>query len=111
MYTFIETYAFTALAQKLINQEEHDELTAWLINHPESGDLIPGGGGIRKLRIALRGTGKSGGARVIYFFINHLGQIYLLLIYPKSKKENIDDKTKAALKQLAKEIQNDPINQ
>jgi hypothetical protein len=104
MYTIIETPLFTALAEKLISQEEHDNLTQTLVKDTEAGEIIPGGGGIRKIRMGLKGRGKSGGARVIYFFIDTKNQIHLIYIYPKNKQENITDKEKALFKSLAKEL-------
>ncbi len=105
MYTIIETPTFSTLAEKMLSQAEHDALTAALLHDPEAGDVIAGGGGIRKLRIALQGRGKSGGARVIYFFINRANEIHLIFIYAKNKRENITAQEKAIFKAIAKELQ------
>jgi hypothetical protein len=69
-----------------------------------SGALIRGGGGIRKLRFALPGTGKSGGTRIIYYWIRSRSQIYLLMAYPKSKKDNLSAGETAILRDIVKEF-------
>ncbi len=56
---------------------------------PESGALIVGGRGMRKIRWAAKGHGKSGGVRVIYYWVTDAGQVLLLSIYPKNEKENL----------------------
>jgi hypothetical protein len=66
MLTVIETGAFARRAEKLLTPGERDELLFYLAVHPESGDEIPGTGGVRKLRFSAKGKGKSGGVRVIY---------------------------------------------
>jgi hypothetical protein len=74
------------------------------LRQPAKAPVIPGTGGIRKIRIALNGRGKSGGARVLYVdFVVH-GVIGLLYAYPKSEKENITDDDKKILKAMTKQI-------
>lgn len=75
-----------------------------LMENPERGDLIQGGGGgIRKLRhAAARGRGKSGGIRVIYYWIKDDHQILMLVAYPKSKKDNLTDQETAILRDYVK---------
>lgn len=67
MFTIIETPTFAADARKIWTEEERGAFFAWLAANPEIGDLIPGSGGCRKVRWSVAGTGKRGGARVIYF--------------------------------------------
>jgi hypothetical protein len=64
--TIVETAVFTRRAEKLLTPEEHEELTTYLSIYRDAGDEIPGTGGVRKLRFAARGKGKSGGVRIIY---------------------------------------------
>ena len=101
---FIETAKFAACLYEYLDDDSYLDLQISLIEQPDRGDLIKGGGGIRKLRFAAQGRGKSGGARIIYYWVTDAGQIYLLHIYPKSKKENLTDAEVAELRQLAKEI-------
>ena len=70
----------------------------------QRGDIIKGGGGIRKLRYAAQGRGKSGGVRVIYYWVKDNHQIYMLVVYPKSKKDDLTDKETAILRDLVKEL-------
>jgi len=101
---FIETSAFTRLLPPLLDDDSYAQMQRMLIANPECGDLIQGGGGIRKLRHALPGRGKSGGVRVIYYWYSPTQQIYLLLIYPKSKKEDLTPKETAVLRELVKQL-------
>ncbi len=76
---FIETPIFTRLILELLTDDEYRVLQCTLAKRPESGDLIKGSGGLRKIRVAAKGKGKSGGVRVIYYWITAKGQIYMLL--------------------------------
>jgi RelE toxin of RelEB toxin-antitoxin system len=60
-----------------------------LIKNPDSGDLIPGSGGVRKMRWRAQGRGKRGGVRIIYYARIREGQIWMLTIYAKNVTENI----------------------
>ena len=62
------------------------------------------GGGIRKLRYGVQGRGKSGGVRVIYYWIKDDHQSYMLVVYPKSGRDNLTDKERALLRDLVKEL-------
>jgi hypothetical protein len=86
---FIEDHAFARHRDGIIDDDELMELFAWLAVHPESGKIIPGSGGLRKLRWAASGRGKRGGARVIYFWWLSDEKILLLDIYAKKEKENL----------------------
>ncbi len=99
---FLETSFFTKQITKLISDEEYHLLQLQLAVRPESGDLIKGSGGIRKLRWAGSGRGKRGGIRVIYYFVSKDEQIYMLFAYPKNVK---DDLTKDQIKQLKKLVE------
>ena len=101
---FIETPTFTRLLTALLADDEYADLQNVLVENPERGDILKGGGGIRKLRHALPGRGKSGGVRVIYYWLRDNGQIYMLLIYPKSKKDDLTDRETALLREFVKEL-------
>ena len=101
---FIETPTFTRLILELLPDDDYRQLQTELMENPERGDLIKQGGGIRKVRFALPGKGKSGGIRVIYYWMKTDHQIYMLLAYPKSKRDNLTDKETAILRELVKEL-------
>lgn len=100
---FIETSIFTKLIDTYLSDDEYVALQSYLLKYPEAGKIIPGSGGVRKLRWALSGKGKRGGARVIYFFKKQDSEIWLLTIYSKSETENIPSHI---LRQIAEEIKN-----
>jgi mRNA-degrading endonuclease RelE of RelBE toxin-antitoxin system len=99
---FIETSAFSALLEDWLSDEEYRGLQSYLIECPDAGDIIRGSGGIRKLRWAAKGKGKSGGVRVIYYWAKAPEQIYLLTMYGKSERADID---RATLKRIAAKLE------
>ena len=101
---FIETPTFSRLLADLLSDDEYREMQNELVDDPARGDLIKGGGGIRKLRQGVQGRGKSGGVRVIYYWIKDDHLIYLLVVYPKSKKDDLTDKETAILRDFVKEL-------
>lgn len=103
MYTFIETPTFVAEADKLWKEGERLEFFEWLASNPEIGDVISGSGGCRKVRWSRSGSGKRGGVRVIYFLRLASGEIWLLLVYSKSVRDNIPGHL---LKAVREEIEN-----
>ena len=98
---FIESPIFTKLISKYLSDEEYSVLQWELLSQPNAGQIIPGSGGLRKLRWQAEGRGKSSGYRVIYYWQDHLGQIWLLTIYAKNEAENIPAHI---LKAIKKEI-------
>ncbi len=89
MYSFIETRLFSRLVSEYLSDEEYAKLQQTLIDDPAAGDLIPGSGGIRKLRWKGLGRGKSGGVRVIYYARSKQGEIWMLTLYAKNAVDNI----------------------
>lgn len=99
---FIETPTFTRLLLALLSDKEYRALQNTLLEDPECGDLLQGGGGIRKLRHGRQGSGKRGGVRVIYYWRKAHDEIYFLLIYPKGKKDDLNAHETALLRELVK---------
>ncbi|MEW8441534.1 MAG: type II toxin-antitoxin system RelE/ParE family toxin [Candidatus Thiodiazotropha taylori] len=96
----IETSVFTKLIKELLEDDEYRELQEALVNRPDLGDLIRGSGGIRKVRWSLKGTGKSGGVRVIYFWVVDDHHIRMLYVYPKGNQANLTKEQVAQLKAI-----------
>ncbi|RLW57424.1 MAG: hypothetical protein B6D75_17715 [gamma proteobacterium symbiont of Stewartia floridana] len=96
----IETSVFTKLIKELLEDDEYRELQEALVNRPDLGDLIRGTGGIRKVRWNLKGTGKSGGVRVIYYWVVDDHHIRMLYVYPKGKQANLTKEQVAQLKAI-----------
>lgn len=101
MITIAETAPFQRKITSLLSDEERVDLIAYLAEHPSAGVLIQGTGGIRKLRWARRGGGKSGGIRVIYYYHSEMMPLYLLAVFGKNEKANISTEEK---QQLAKAV-------
>jgi hypothetical protein len=101
MISFVETKLFTRLVQEYLSDDEYSALQQALLSDPEAGAIIPGSGGVRKLRWAVAGRGKRGGIRVIYFLRTRHGQIWMLTLYAKNVAESISAKV---LKQIKDEI-------
>jgi len=89
MLTVIETPLFQKLWPRYWTEEERGEFAAYLAANPNDGAVVPGSGGVRKVRWARPGVGKSSGVRVIYFNRNEQGEIYLLTIYAKAETANL----------------------
>lgn len=89
----------------LLNDDDYRVLQHTLAANPETGDIVPGGGGIRKIRFALPGKGKRGGVRIIYYWQKSKDRIFMLIVYIKSKKSNLTTEQTTILKRLAKEIE------
>ena len=99
MYSFIETKLFTRLVQHYLTDDEYAALQAFMAAEPEVGTVIPGSGGVRKLRWRAAGRGKRGGNRVIYC-IRHSERV----LYPKNIKENVSPRV---LRQIRQEMESD----
>jgi hypothetical protein len=89
MQTFVETRLFTKLVREYLSDDEYGALQQALVANPEAGNVIPGSGGVRKLRWGVAGRGKRGGIRVIYYLRSRQGQIWMLTLYAKNVAENI----------------------
>lgn len=89
MRTAIETATFARQADTLWTEDQRLDFLTWLAANPEAGDVVPAAGGARKVRWTLPGTGKRGGARVIYFNYAEDGTVLLVMMYAKSRRENV----------------------
>jgi hypothetical protein len=99
----IETSIFTRQITALLGDEEYGEFQSRIAAHPEIGALIRGGGGIRKIRVAVGSRGKSGGARVIYYWAVRNDVILLLYAYAKNAAADLTPKQVSRLAKVVKE--------
>lgn len=105
MQTVVETPPFRAAAKKAgMSEAEVFQLIDYLAENPDAGDEIKGTGGCRKVRVAGRGKGKSGGYRVITFFSGSNIPLFLFYAYSKADRDDLDGKQRNALQIVTKEI-------
>ncbi|MEX1185932.1 MAG: type II toxin-antitoxin system RelE/ParE family toxin [Gemmatimonadaceae bacterium] len=100
-YEFILTDSYAAAAKGIVDDVLQRTIEQAILRNPMGGDVIPGAG-VRKIRVAVSGKGKRGGARVIYFVMLEKGRIYLLDVYTKNVKTNITEDEKKELAKLRK---------
>lgn len=89
MLTVVESPIFQRVWPRYWEEDERAEFATFIASNPEAGAVIRGSGGVRKVRWAREGTGKSGGVRIIYLARNEAGEVYLLTLYAKSESESI----------------------
>ncbi len=99
--TVVETAEFTSRAKRRMSAKEVEAVIDWVAAEPLSGDLIQGAGGLRKLRFAVDGKGKSGSVRIIYYYYNESIPVFLITVFAKKEKDNL---TKAERNMLAKVV-------
>jgi hypothetical protein len=101
MHTVVETPSFLADAKSAgLSDEERLALVDFVAAHPDAGDEIPGSGGARKLRLAGRGKGKSGGYRVVTFYSGREVPVFLLNVFSKGERANLSKAEVNALRAI-----------
>ena len=100
----VETSIFTRRVMELLPDDEYRELQATLVDRPDAGPVIPGSGGLRKIRWSTSGHGKRGGSRIIYYWATAQERILMLFIYAKNES---DDLTPDQLKMLRQIVENE----
>ncbi len=98
---FIETPLFRSRAAKLLDENALAALQTLLMLHPDAGNVISGSGGVRKVRVPAKGKGTSGGGRVIYYWAQADGHIFLLFAYAKSERTNLTGRAAQLLREAA----------
>lgn len=101
LVTVAETALFVRQAEDVWDDAEREAFVNFIAGDPEAGDVIPDTGGVRKIRWRQAGTGKRGGTRVIYFYHDANRPLYLLMVYAKSRQENLTPVEKRAVRKLA----------
>ena len=104
LVTVVEIKAFSAAAKGRMKQEEVEALIDVLADDPESGDVIRETGGLRKLRFAVSGKGKSGSVRVVYYFYNDTMPVFLLTVFAKNERDNLSKAERNTLAKLARAL-------
>ena len=89
MFTFIESAVFERVRDVYFDDDEYAELQQFMMETPEAGKVVPGSGGVRKLRWKRKGMGKRGGLRVIYYVRYRPNEFWMLTLYAKAKQENV----------------------
>ncbi len=98
--TVVETGEFLRRAKPLLSDAQRASLVAFVAANPETGEVIAETGGVRKLRWAVEGAGKRGGARVIYYYRNERLPVCLLSVYAKNRKANLSKAERNTMKRL-----------
>ena len=99
--TVVETEEFLRKSRPLMSESDRAALVTFVGANPEAGEIIRETGGVRKIRWALEGVGKRGGARVIYYCHNERLPVFLLSAYAKSRKANLSQAERSAMRRLA----------
>jgi hypothetical protein len=104
---FIATWMFEASAKKLLTEEDRRQLELMLLADPRRGQVMERTGGFRKVRFARpsRREGKSGGTRVIYYFIQRKDRIYLIEVYAKGVKDDLSRAEESGLREVARVLE------
>src|SRR3990167_11202593 len=99
----IETPVFTRLVRQWLSEEDYRLLQGYLNHYPDAGDVIPGSGGLRKIRWNAFQKGKRGGVRVIYYWATRFDQILMLYIYPKNRQDDLTFQQLKLLRSIIRE--------
>ncbi len=108
MHTVVETPSYLVSAAKAgMTEGERTNAVDQISADPQAGDVIAGGGGVRKVRVAGRGKGKSGGYRILTYYLTEGEPVFLISVINKSKSANLSDAQKAVVKTVAKDIRDE----
>lgn len=102
MHTIIELPEYKKRVEKLLSEDENKQIISYLAEHPKAGALMQGTGGVRKLRWAKEGGGKSGGVRVIYYYHSEDIPLFMLSLFGKNEKANLSKAECNVLNKLTK---------
>ena len=99
----IETSIFTRQVQALLSDEEYRQLQMTLVLQPDTGAVIPGSGGLRKVRWSIGGRGKRGGVRVVYYWAVVHDRILMLFMYAKNEQDDLTPEQLKVLRRIIEE--------
>lgn len=100
---FLETTVFTSRLRGLVDEDEYRAVQLALMLRPEQGPLIPGSGGLRKLRWGARGRGKRGGLRLVYYWAPQERAFYMLYVYAKNEQGDLTPAQVKTLRRIVRE--------
>ncbi|MEQ9447971.1 MAG: type II toxin-antitoxin system RelE/ParE family toxin [Rhodospirillaceae bacterium] len=104
LVTVVETRHFVRACKGRLADRQREDVIDAVATDPEIGDLLEGTGGVRKLRVAARGKGKSGGARVVYYYYNDTIPVFMLTVFGKNEKDNLTKSERNDLAKLVKSL-------
>jgi len=104
VHTVVETQVYLRAASAIFTADERDAIVAMVSNNPDCGDLMPGTGGFRKVRVGRAGMGKRGGARVVYIVRHDDMPVFLITAYAKNDKGNLTMRERNELARMADEL-------
>lgn len=104
---FVETRPFSRRRAEQLTDDQFRLLQLSLLSNPQAGDLIPGTGGLRKLRWATTGRGKRGGVRIIYYLAVDRDLVFFLLMYPKNEQGDLTPEQKRTLRKV---VDSEPLD-
>jgi hypothetical protein len=104
LVSVVETVPYLRRSAGLLNAEERGAIADHLAAHPADGDLIPGGGGIRKLRWGVAGRGKRSGVRVVHYFADRRYPVFILDVFAKNAKEDYTMSELSMMREVAKRL-------
>lgn len=102
MHTIVELPEYKKRVEKLLSEDENKQIISYLAEHPKAGALMQGTGGVRKLRWAKEGGGKSGGVRIIYYYHSADIPLFMLSLFGKNEKANLSKAECNVLNKLTK---------
>jgi hypothetical protein len=104
LVTVAETSSYLAWAEKALTEDERSSVVDLLAANPTCGVILKDTGGVRKVRFAPAGRGKSGGVRIVYYFYNESVPIYILAGFAKNEKDNLSAAERAMLRKLVERL-------
>jgi hypothetical protein len=105
LFQFVFLPSFERTAEGLLSESDIRELECTLLENPREGPVMRGTGGVRKVRAAIEGRGKSGSARVVYLYVEARQKIYFLLCFPKNEQANLTPEQTRRIRMLVAQLE------
>jgi hypothetical protein len=108
MLEFVYLELFERTRRGVLSDGEVQTVEDELLANPRTGVVMAGAGGVRKVRAAQQGRGKSGSTRVVYLYVEEQATVYFILAFPKNVQGNLTDEQKRAVRALAAQVRQEP---